>query len=133
MARKKHAPGTDRQEAARSCGRTPTSTRFTRGSKTNCSAAKSRAEHGRRVAGLVQDPDVSYQNRQWARMESEGRLDEMWRAHSYSDGALDVRGRRVELIEDPQLAELLRPWLRSRGRRLHRTAAHRRKAQLAVR
>lgn len=34
-------------------------------------------------------------------MESEGRLDEMWRAHSYSDGALDVRGRRVELIEDP--------------------------------
>lgn len=97
------------------------------------SVAGSRGEHGRRVSRLIEDPDVSFQNRQWAQMESEGRLDEMWRAHSYSDGALDVAGRRVELIEDPRLAELLRPWLVTHSRRPRLKTAHRRKAQLAVR
>jgi hypothetical protein len=38
---------------------------------------------------------------------------EGWNAHSYEDGALDVGGRRVELIEDLRLVELLSPWVRT--------------------
>jgi hypothetical protein len=43
-------------------------------------------------------------------MYESGRLEEAWRASSYKDGALDVGGRRVELIEDRRLAELIEPW-----------------------
>jgi hypothetical protein len=46
-------------------------------------------------------------------MRSEGRILEAWRAHSYEDGALEVAGRRVELIEDRRLEELLSPWVRT--------------------
>jgi hypothetical protein len=74
-----------------------------------------RAEHGRRVAALSDDPDVSVQSRYWERMRSEGRFEEAWRAHSYTDGALEVGGRRVDLVEDERMVELLEPWVRGAG------------------
>lgn len=77
-----------------------------------------RAEHGRRIAEVSDDPDVSTQNRYWAAMEEQGRLDEAWRAHSHEDGALEVDGRRVELLEDHRLAELIEPWAAPAPRRL---------------
>jgi hypothetical protein len=46
-------------------------------------------------------------------MAEEGRLEEAWNAHSYEDGALDVDGRRVELIEDGRLVEILGPLIRT--------------------
>jgi hypothetical protein len=68
-----------------------------------------RAEHGRRIAEVSSDPTISYQNRFWQQIAETGRQDEGWRAHSYADGALDVGGRRVELVEDLRLVELLAP------------------------
>jgi hypothetical protein len=48
-------------------------------------------------------------------MRSEGRFEEAWRAHSYTDGALEVGGRRVDLVEDERMVELLEPWVRGAG------------------
>jgi glycosyltransferase involved in cell wall biosynthesis len=66
-------------------------------------ALRLRAEHGRRIAAISDDPDDAYHNRAWARFEEDGLLDEAWRAHSHADGYLEVAGRRVELIEDRRL------------------------------
>ena len=46
-------------------------------------------------------------------MGEEDRLLEGWNAHSYLDGALDVAGRRVDLVEDARLVEILGPYIRS--------------------
>lgn len=73
--------------------------------------AFSRVEHADRIDRVDSRPNVSVQNRYWQEMGAEGRLEEAWRAHSHSDGALEVAGRRVELVEDGRLAEILRPWL----------------------
>jgi len=54
------------------------------------------------------------QSKYWSRLGEAGRLTDGWNAHSYEDGALDVAGRRVELIEDDRLATLLGPWVRSK-------------------
>lgn len=69
-----------------------------------------RAEHGATLASVSPDPYESTQSRYWDRMGEQGRLLEGWKAHSYEDGALDVAGRRVELIEDLRLVEILTPW-----------------------
>jgi Glycosyl transferase family 2 len=81
-------------------------------------ALDGRAEQGRRVAQLSDDDDVGVQARFWERMRAEGRLQEAWRAHSYEDGAVLVGERRVELIEDDRLNELLAPWVRTAGSEL---------------
>lgn len=81
-------------------------------------ALEKRVEHGRRIADVESDPTVSYQNRYWQRLGDEGLLDDGWRAHSWADGALDVSGRPVELVEDRRLAEILAPIVRTRGRQL---------------
>lgn len=72
-----------------------------------------RAEASARFASVGDDPYEHTQAHYWHRMGTEGRIDEAWKAHSYEDGALDVAGRRVELIEDNRLVELLSPWVRS--------------------
>lgn len=72
-----------------------------------------RAASGRRLTKLDPDPHFASQAHYWDRMSAKGMIDEAWRAHSYKDGALDVAGRRVELIEDLRLVELLEPWVRS--------------------
>lgn len=77
-----------------------------------------RGEHGRRIAEVSDDPQVSVENRNWAKLAAEERLDEGWRANSYEDGALDVFGRRVELVRDDRLHELLEPWAARPLRRL---------------
>jgi hypothetical protein len=76
-------------------------------------ALEGRAEQGRRVAALSDEADVGVQARYWERMRVEGRFDEAWRAHAHSDGALEVDGRRVDLITDDRMNELLSPWVRS--------------------
>lgn len=77
-----------------------------------------RAEQGRRLARVTDDPMVSYQNRYWTAMEQEGLLDEGWAAHSWADGGLDVFGRHVELVEDRRLTEILWPLVLSPRREL---------------
>jgi glycosyltransferase involved in cell wall biosynthesis len=72
-----------------------------------------RAEQGRRIAEVSDNPNESIQNRFWQRMGEEGRLMEAWKAHSYEDNALDVDGRRVELVDDGRLVEILGPLIRS--------------------
>ncbi|MFT4048908.1 MAG: glycosyltransferase family 2 protein [Solirubrobacterales bacterium] len=76
-----------------------------------------RLVHGRRLAAVTKNPEMGVQFRYWQRMADEGRLDEAWRAHSYEDGALEVDGRRVELIEDRTVELLLRPRTVGRPRR----------------
>ena len=58
-------------------------------------------------------PDEGFQSHYWTKMAAEDRLAEAWKAHSYADGALDVGGRRVELIEDGRFVELIGPWVRT--------------------
>jgi glycosyltransferase involved in cell wall biosynthesis len=72
-----------------------------------------RAEQGRRIAEVSDNPNESVQNRFWQRMGEEGRLMEAWKAHSYEDNALDVDGRRVEVVDDGRLVEILGPLIRS--------------------
>lgn len=73
-----------------------------------------RAEHGERLASVSPDPYESTQSHYWHRMGAEGRVLEGWKAHSYEDGALEVAGRRVELVEDLRLVEILTPWAESK-------------------
>lgn len=87
--------------------------------------AFSRVEHGERINRVDSRPNVSVQNRYWLEMAAEGRLDEAWRAHSYENGALEVAGRRVELIEDDRLAMMLEPWVLPRPALLARKVARR--------
>lgn len=77
-----------------------------------------RVEHGRRINARSDDPYVSVQNRYWTEMSDAGRLEEAWRANSFENGALDVAGRRVELLEDHRLAELIEPWAAGPLRRM---------------
>lgn len=84
-----------------------------------------RIEHGKRIERVESDPSVGFQSRYWLAMADEDRLDEAWRAHSYEDGALDVGGRRVELLPDGRLAEVLAPWVSGPLRRLWMRAASR--------
>lgn len=79
---------------------------------------EARGEHGRRIEQISSDPYVSVQNRYWAQMDAENRLDEAWLAHSFKDGALTVGDRRVELVRDLRLKELLEPWAAPLPRRL---------------
>jgi glycosyltransferase involved in cell wall biosynthesis len=72
-----------------------------------------RAERGKPFATKDSDPYAFAQAQYWRSMQSEDRLAEAWAAHSYADGALDVSGQRVELVEDGRLVELLSPWIRS--------------------
>jgi glycosyltransferase involved in cell wall biosynthesis len=76
-------------------------------------AAYSRVEHAGRIDKVDTRPAVSVQNKYWQRMDSLGTLEEAWRAHSHEDGALDVFGRRVELVRDARLAEVLAPYAKS--------------------
>jgi hypothetical protein len=76
-------------------------------------SAFSRVEHAERVERVDQRPEVSARNRYWKMMDQRGALEQAWKAHSHSDGALDVFGRRVELIEDTRLAEVLSPYART--------------------
>jgi hypothetical protein len=78
--------------------------------------AQDRVEHAVRVDLVDKRTNVSVQNRYWKMMAERGDLDGAWRAHSSEDGALDVFGRRVELIEDNTMADLLEPYTRSRLR-----------------
>jgi glycosyltransferase involved in cell wall biosynthesis len=78
----------------------------------------SRAEQGRRVAEITSNPNESVQNRFWQRMAEEGRLLEAWQAHSYEDNALNVGGRRAELVDDHRLVEILGPLIRTRREQL---------------
>ncbi len=87
--------------------------------------AFSRVEHGERINRVDARPNVSVQNRYWLEMAAEDRLDEAWRAHSYEDGALEVAGRRVELVEDDRLARMLEPWLLTRPELIGRKVARR--------
>lgn len=74
-----------------------------------------RVAHGSRLAAQSGNPYDSTQSKYWSQMGEEGRVLEGWNAHSYEDGALDVSGRRVELIEDHRFVELISPWVRSAG------------------
>ncbi|MBJ7354875.1 MAG: glycosyltransferase family 2 protein [Thermoleophilaceae bacterium] len=76
-------------------------------------AVNMRMREGARLSAQSEDPYESIQSRYWERMSREDRMLEAWAAHSYADGALDVAGRRVELVEDHRLVELLGPWVRS--------------------
>lgn len=76
-------------------------------------AVFARAEQARLFTTLSDDPYGFAQVRYWQRMALEDRISEAWKAHSYEDGAIEVGGRRVDLIEDGRLVELLAPWVRS--------------------
>jgi glycosyltransferase involved in cell wall biosynthesis len=73
-----------------------------------------RASNGRTLSVVGPDQYESSQSRYWHRMAKADRVLEGWKAHSYEDGALDVSGRRVELIEDLRLVEILTPWAESK-------------------
>jgi glycosyltransferase involved in cell wall biosynthesis len=73
-----------------------------------------RAQHGGRLSSVSPDPYESSQSHYWHRMGEEDRVLEGWKAHSYEDGALEVAGRRVALIEDLRLVEILTPWAESK-------------------
>lgn len=77
-----------------------------------------RAEQGRRIAEVSADPNEAVQSRFWQKMAEEGRLEEAWKSHSYADDALDVGDRRVELIEDRRLVEIIGPLIRSQRSQL---------------
>lgn len=76
-------------------------------------ALLARVANGSALASLSDNPYDSTQSKYWNRIGKEGRVLEGWNAHSYEDGALDVSGRRVELIEDHRFVELIGPWVRS--------------------
>src|SRR5204863_882442 len=66
-----------------------------------------RAEQGQRVEARGYLPDESWHVRRWARMKRAGTLEDDWPAHSYADGCLDVRGRRVPLVPDLRLRDVV--------------------------
>lgn len=88
-------------------------------------AVISRASQGERLAAISPDPYEATQSHYWHRMGAEGRVFEGWKAHSYEDGALDVAGRRVELIEDLRLVEILTPWAESKWTKAKRRFSRR--------
>jgi hypothetical protein len=51
----------------------------------------------------------SWHARRWWRLGRQGLMDAEWAANSYADGALDVGGRRRELVEDTRLRETVQP------------------------
>jgi hypothetical protein len=53
----------------------------------------------------------SWHARRWWRLARQGLMDTEWAANSYADGALDVGGRRRELVEDTRLRETLQPFV----------------------
>jgi hypothetical protein len=72
--------------------------------------ALSRLDDDRLIRRVDERPEIVYESKYWVQMSETGRLEAAWRAHSHEDGALDVFGRRVELVEDRRLAELLAPF-----------------------
>ena len=88
-------------------------------------AAMQRASQGERLAAMSSDPYESTQSHYWHRVGAAGRVMDGWKAHSYEDGALDVSGRRVDLIEDPRLVEILTPWAESKWTKAKRRFSRR--------
>ncbi len=66
---------------------------------------------------------ASWHARRWWRLARQGRMDAEWAANSYEDRALDVGGRRRELLEDTRLRDAVQPFLA--GAQAHRPPASR--------
>jgi hypothetical protein len=65
-----------------------------------------RAEHGRRLLEAGYPPYHGWQNQRWYQLQTEGRLDEEWRANSVCDGHLGECRRPV--VFDPRLRDAVR-------------------------
>jgi hypothetical protein len=70
-----------------------------------------RAEHGRRLIEAGYAPDHGWQNQRWHRLNTEGKLEEEWRANSTEDGYLEIGERRTPVTFDPRLRDAVRPWI----------------------
>jgi hypothetical protein len=76
-----------------------------------CLARK--AVHGERVERAGYEGVQAFHVRHWAARARDGMLDVEWEAHSYDDdGTLRVGSRRVPLVRDERLADVLRRWVR---------------------
>lgn len=75
--------------------------------------ALSRSDDDRLIRQVDERPEIVYESKYWVQMSETKQLEAAWRAHSHEGGALDVFGRRVELVEDRRLAELLAPFAAS--------------------
>jgi GT2 family glycosyltransferase/glycosyltransferase involved in cell wall biosynthesis len=74
-------------------------------------ALEAKVEQGARVAALGLAPTQGWHVQRWRRLAADGRLDAEWSANSYDRGALDVYGTPHQLIFDPRLRDLVRPWV----------------------
>jgi hypothetical protein len=54
---------------------------------------------------------ASWHARRWWRLARQGRMNAEWAANSYEDRALDVGGRRRELLEDTRLRDAVEPFV----------------------
>jgi hypothetical protein len=69
-------------------------------------ALDAKAEHGQRLLEAGYPPYHGWQNQRWHRLQTEGRLDEEWRANSVCDGHLGER--RTPVVFDPLLRDAVR-------------------------
>ena len=68
-------------------------------------------DHGARAEQLGLPEDQWWQARAWYRLAMRGSLDAEWRANSYEDECLDVKGELHPLIRDTRLRDLVTPWI----------------------
>ena len=76
-------------------------------------------DQGTRVRELDLTPGDWWQARRWYELATLGELEPEWRANSYADDRFDVYGVSHEVVFDPRLRDLVKPWIntQSSGRR----------------
>jgi glycosyltransferase involved in cell wall biosynthesis len=70
-----------------------------------------KAENGRRVAEVFDNPRTGWHSRRFARLEAEGKLDQEWAANSQRDGFLDLPKRPRPVVRDDSLVRAVARWL----------------------
>jgi glycosyltransferase involved in cell wall biosynthesis len=70
-----------------------------------------KAENGRRVAEVFDNPGVGWHSRRFARLEAGGKLDEEWAANSQRDGLLELPKGPKPVVRDETLVRAVERWL----------------------
>ncbi len=72
-------------------------------------------DQGARVRELDLTPGDWWQARRWYELATLGELEPEWRANSYADDRLDVYGVSHEVVFDPRLRDLVKPWINAQS------------------
>ena len=75
------------------------------------SLLESKVEQGRRVAALGLEHKRGWHVQRWTRLAEQGEIDKEWPANSYANECVGVYGVEHQVVFDPRLRDVVRPWV----------------------